>query len=207
MIEIMPDDKDINNPEDENNDQEHNPELDDFLSNLINKVPENNEPISPSNRELPVLKVPDTNQSMQDVIDKLTEEEIRRMQKNLYFLDFLEEELRNQVVEMMQNNSMNVILLQKIIDTMNKSVDRSNRIIKDRNSELVQILIDNRTQNNINQQVNIGSEETNKLPQRSRKKLTKMLSALLEEPSEDIQEEQIIDAEIISDEDITNEDT
>ncbi len=203
----MPDDKDINNPEDENNDQEHNPELDDFLSNLINKVPENNEPISPSNRELPVLKVPDTNQSMQDVIDKLTEEEIRRMQKNLYFLDFLEEELRNQVVEMMQNNSMNVILLQKIIDTMNKSVDRSNRIIKDRNSELVQILIDNRTQNNINQQVNIGSEETNKLPQRSRKKLTKMLSALLEEPSEDIQEEQIIDAEIISDEDITNEDT
>ena len=104
------------------------------------------------------------------------------MQRNLYFLDFLEDELKFQVQERVQNGTLDIGTLQDIIDTLNKSVKRSNSIIKDKNSDLVQILIDNRTQNNIVQQQTESntSDALGNLSSKSRKKLTNILAALME---------------------------
>ena len=128
------------------------------------------------------VHTPPENQAISEVIDNLVEEEVRRMQRNLYFLDFLEDELKFQVQERVQNGTLDIGTLQDIIDTLNKSVKRSNSIIKDKNSDLVQILIDNRTQNNIVQQQTESntSDALGNLNSKSRKKLTNILAALME---------------------------
>lgn len=122
-----------------------------------------------------------SNQDISVVIDNLVHEEVNRMQKNLYFLDLLEDELKSQVQERMNNGTLDINLLQDIIATMNKSVRRSNDIIKDKNSDLIQVLIDARTQNNT-VQVNSSTENNDSmiLDNKSRKKLIGVLSALLE---------------------------
>lgn len=122
-----------------------------------------------------------SNQDISVVIDNLVHEEVNRMQKNLYFLDLLEDELKSQVQERMNNGTLDINLLQDIIATMNKSVRRSNAIIKDKNSDLIQVLIDARTQNNT-VQVNSSTENNDSmiLDDKSRKKLIGVLSALLE---------------------------
>lgn len=122
-----------------------------------------------------------SNQDISVVIDNLVHEEVHRMQKNLYFLDLLEDELKSQVQERMDNGTLDINLLQDIIATMNKSVRRSNAIIKDKNSDLIQVLIDARTQNNT-VQVNSSAENNDSmiLDDKSRKKLIGVLSALLE---------------------------
>lgn len=127
-----------------------------------------------------------SNQDISVVIDNLVHEEVNRMQKNLYFLDLLEDELKSQVQERMNNGTLDINLLQDIIATMNKSVRRSNDIIKDKNSDLIQVLIDARTQNNT-VQVNSSTENNDSmiLDNKSRKKLIGVLSALLEVPDDE----------------------
>lgn len=127
-----------------------------------------------------------SNQDISVVIDNLVHEEVNRMQKNLYFLDLLEDELKSQVQERMNNGTLDINLLQDIIATMNKSVRRSNAIIKDKNSDLIQVLIDARTQNNT-VQVNSSTENNDSmiLDNKSRKKLIGVLSALLEVPDDE----------------------
>ena len=127
------------------------------------------------------LDISTSNQDISVVIDNLVHEEVNRMQKNLYFLDLLEDELKSQVQERMNNGTLDINLLQDIIATMNKSVRRSNAIIKDKNSDLIQVLIDARTQNNT-VQVNSSTENNDSmiLDNKSRKKLIGVLSALLE---------------------------
>lgn len=146
-------------------------------------------------KEVPEL---DPNLPLTDVIDDLAKEEVRRMTKSLYFLDFLEDELKAKTVESINLGTMDLITLQKIIGTVNKSVMRSNEIIKRKDSDLIQILVDARTQNMIQNQTNITSEDTSQLSQRSRKKLQKIIGALMAGTAEE-EEQPVIEAEIIED--------
>ena len=123
-----------------------------------------------------------------DVIDGLVTDEVRRMKKNLKFIDSLEDELKRQVQERIDIGALDLGTLQKVIATMNKSIERSNNVIQDKKSNLTQVLIDARTQNlNMpdNNALDKTPNETEALSLSSRKRLRAFIEALSAEDSGD----------------------
>lgn len=178
-----------------NTNENNNEVLDDLLGLIFRNLPEGGviREDSRENDEKLEIKQPDPNQSIKEVIANLTNEEVYRIQKNLYFLDFLEDELRTQVQERAQSNTLDLKTLQEVIATMNKSVGRSGKLLRDKDSDLVQIMIDARTQN-IENQVNVSEQSENIIGKKSRKKLQKLLGALISEADKD-EDEDIIDVD------------
>ncbi len=126
-----------------------------------------------------VFKIPEEPENLTEVINKMATDEVRRMSNNLFFIDILESELKTQIQERINTQTLDLETLQKVMDTMNKSVSRSNKIIQDKDSNLVQILIDART-NVITNETKTNSDNLDDLNPRSRKKLTRILNALLD---------------------------
>ena len=134
----------------------------------------NNLPIEYTIQEAP-------NQEISEVIDMLVTDEVRRMKKNLRFIDKLEDELKRQVVERMELGVLDLETLQKVMATMNKSIDRSNNVIQDKKSNLTQVLIDARTQNlNVapSDAMDKKTSEAEGLSLASRKRLRAFIEAL-----------------------------
>ena len=128
------------------------------------------------------IHIEDTpNQEIGEVIDGLVTDEVRRMKKNLTFIDTLEDELKRQVQERIALGALDLGTLQKVIATMNKSIERSNNVIQDKKSNLTQVLIDARTQN-LNMPSNDGIDrqpsEAEGLSLASRKRLRASIDAL-----------------------------
>lgn len=127
---------------------------------------------------------PNKDKSLSQVVGELVDSEVKRMSGNLLFLNELENSLKLEIKSRIDSGTIDMDTLFDAMDAFGKSIDRSDRIIKQKNSPLVNILIDNRKQVQ-NNEVNINSEEEdsevlpNSLDGRSRKKLTSLISALL----------------------------
>lgn len=129
--------------------------------------------------------------SVEEIIDELAQFEVRRMSNNINFLNDVETNLKSQVKILMETGAINIDTLMDVMDAFGKSVDRSNKILKDKSSPLLNVLIDNRTQvNGENVVINDSDEiQVDQLSQSSRKKLTNLLTALLASKEEDEEEE------------------
>lgn len=122
--------------------------------------------------------------SLSEVVGELVDSEVKRMYGNLSFLNQIESALKLEIQSRVDSGTIDLDTLFDAMDAFGKSVDRSDKIIKQKNSPLVNILIDNRKQiqgNEVNIDTTEGSDEVNRgtLDSRSRKRLTSLLSALL----------------------------
>lgn len=125
--------------------------------------------------------------NMEDLINELAVEEVKRLKRNLTVLDDLELMLMSNVkIQLAMNGIVDNGTLMKIIKTFNTSVDRSNNIIKDKNSSLIQILVDNRTIQEQQQSAEQHKNDDTTLELRSRKKMQSLLSALVAEDDEEV---------------------
>ena len=122
-------------------------------------------------------------ESVEDIISKLAEQEVYRLQRNLGALDALE-------VMLMQNIKEQLRVLGKVdnstlfeaMKAFNNSVKRSNDIIKGNTSNnLIQVLVDTRTSNEEERIENIKQEESQQemIPLDGRKRLTSLLAAVI----------------------------
>ena len=122
-------------------------------------------------------------ESVEDIISKLAEQEVYRLQRNLGALDALE-------VMLMQNIKEQLRVLGKVdnstlfeaMKAFNNSVKRSNDIIKGNTSNnLIQVLVDTRTSNEEERVENIKQEESQQemIPLDGRKRLTSLLAAVI----------------------------
>lgn len=122
-------------------------------------------------------------ESIEDIISKLAEQEVHRLKRNLGALDVLESILMENIKE--QLRVMGRVDNDTLFDAMkafNNSVKRSNDIIRGNSSNnLIQVLVDNRTTNEEERVENIKQEEheQNMVPLEGRKRLTSLLSAVL----------------------------
>lgn len=129
--------------------------------------------------------------SVEEIIDELAQFEVRRMSNNIDFLNDVETNLKSQIRVLMESGAINIDTLMDVMDAFGKSIDRSNKILKDKSSPLLNVLIDNRTQvNGENVVVNDSDEiQADQLSQSSRKKLTNLLTALLASKDDEGEEE------------------
>ena len=122
------------------------------------------------------------NKPLSQVVEDLVDSEVKRMSGNLDFLNKVEGVLKTEIKSRIDSGTIDMDTLFDAMDAFGKSVDRSDRIIKQKNSPLVNILIDNR-KNVQGNEVNVGVDEDSKLDEsldgRSRKRLTSLISALL----------------------------
>lgn len=129
-----------------------------------------------------VLTDVDEDKSLDELIKDITDAEVKRLYKNLDFLDSLEMSVKDEVKRRMELGTLTLENLLTIMDAFGKSVDRSNKIIKDKNSPLLNVFIDNRQQTQIdNVSIESGSETDmlKQLDRSGRKKITNMLSAFI----------------------------
>lgn len=129
-----------------------------------------------------VLTDVDEDKSLDELIKDITDAEVKRLYKNLDFLDSLEMSVKDEVKRQMELGTLTLENLLTIMDAFGKSVDRSNKIIKDKNSPLLNVFIDNRQQTQIdNVSIESGSETDmlKQLDRSGRKKITNMLSAFI----------------------------
>lgn len=122
-------------------------------------------------------------ESIEDIVAKLAEQEVHRLQRNLGALDVLESILMENIKE--QLRVMGRVDNNTLFDAMkafNNSVKRSNDIIRGNSSNnLIQVLVDNRTTNEEERVENIKQEEHEQdmVPLDGRKRLTSLLAAVL----------------------------
>jgi len=122
-------------------------------------------------------------ESIEDIVAKLAEQEVHRLQRNLGALDVLESILMENIKE--QLRVMGRVDNNTLFDAMkafNNSVKRSNDIIRGNSSNnLIQVLVDNRTTNEEERVENIKQErhEQDMVPLDGRKRLTSLLAAVL----------------------------
>lgn len=145
----------------------------------IEKLVYNQSLVTVDNKDVVVSDTSNTVADITDVIDGLVTDEVRRLKKNLNFIDTLEDELKRQVQQRIDYEMLDLSTLQKVIATMNKSVERSNNLIQDKKSNLTQILIDAHTENiNIPETSEDKVDDTPQLSLASRKRLRAFIEAL-----------------------------
>ena len=144
--------------------------------------------------------------NLQEILEEIACEEVTRLKRNLGALDDLELMLMENIkLQLSMNGFVDSGTLMKVIKTFNNSVDRSSNIIKDRNSSLIQVLIDNRTVQD-NKISKATEQEMSSLDLRSRKKIQSLLNALVtESESEDEEVMETNDDKQVSDRGTTEE--
>lgn len=134
-------------------------------------------------------------ESVEDIISKLAEQEVYRLQRNLGALDALEVMLMENIKEQLRVlGKVDNSTLFEAMKAFNNSVKRSNDIIKGNTSNnLIQVLVDTRTSNEEERIENIKQEESQQemIPLDGRKRLTSLLAAVINdtEDNEDDRDE------------------
>ena len=134
-------------------------------------------------------------ESVEDIISKLAEQEVYRLQRNLGALDALEAMLMENIKEQLRVlGKVDNSTLFEAMKAFNNSVKRSNDIIKGNTSNnLIQVLVDTRTSNEEERIENIKQEESQQemIPLDGRKRLTSLLAAVINdtEDNEDDRDE------------------
>ena len=122
-------------------------------------------------------------ESVDDIISKLAEQEVYRLQRNLGALDALEAMLMENIKEQLRVlGKVDNETLFEAMKAFNNSVKRSNDIIKGNTSNnLIQVLVDTRTSNEEERIENIKQEESQQemIPLDGRKRLTSLLAAVI----------------------------
>lgn len=122
-------------------------------------------------------------ESIEDIISKLAEQEVYRLQRNLGALDALEVMLMENIKEQLRVlGKVDNETLFEAMKAFNNSVKRSNDIIKGNTSNnLIQVLVDTRTSNEEERIENIKQEESQQemIPLDGRKRLTSLLAAVI----------------------------
>ena len=122
-------------------------------------------------------------ESVEDIISKLAEQEVYRLQRNLGALDALEAMLMEYIKEQLRVlGKVDNETLFEAMKAFNNSVKRSNDIIKGNTSNnLIQVLVDTRTSNEEERIENIKQEESQQemIPLDGRKRLTSLLAAVI----------------------------
>ena len=122
-------------------------------------------------------------ESVEDIISKLAEQEVYRLQRNLGALDALEAMLMENIKEQLRVlGKVDNDTLFEAMKAFNNSVKRSNDIIKGNTSNnLIQVLVDTRTSNEEERIENIKQEESQQemIPLDGRKRLTSLLAAVI----------------------------
>ena len=122
-------------------------------------------------------------ESVEDIISKLAEQEVYRLQRNLGALDALETMLMENIKEQLRVlGKVDNETLFEAMKAFNNSVKRSNDIIKGNTSNnLIQVLVDTRTSNEEERIENIKQEESQQemIPLDGRKRLTSLLAAVI----------------------------
>lgn len=122
-------------------------------------------------------------ESVEDIISKLAEQEVYRLQRNLGALDALEVMLMENIKEQLRVlGKVDNSTLFEAMKAFNNSVKRSNDIIKGNTSNnLIQVLVDTRTSNEEERVENIKQEESQQemIPLDGRKRLTSLLAAVI----------------------------
>ena len=122
-------------------------------------------------------------ESVEDIISKLAEQEVYRLQRNLGALDALEVMLMENIKEQLRVlGKVDNATLFEAMKAFNNSVKRSNDIIKGNTSNnLIQVLVDTRTSNEEERIENIKQEESQQemIPLDGRKRLTSLLAAVI----------------------------
>lgn len=122
-------------------------------------------------------------ESVEDIISKLAEQEVYRLQRNLGALDALEAMLMENIKEQLRVlGKVDNSTLFEAMKAFNNSVKRSNDIIKGNTSNnLIQVLVDTRTSNEEERIENIKQEESQQemIPLDGRKRLTSLLAAVI----------------------------
>lgn len=122
-------------------------------------------------------------ESVEDIISKLAEQEVYRLQRNLGALDALEAMLMENIKEQLRVlGKVDNETLFEAMKAFNNSVKRSNDIIKGNTSNnLIQVLMDTRTSNEEERIENIKQEESQQemIPLDGRKRLTSLLAAVI----------------------------
>ena len=122
-------------------------------------------------------------ESVEDIISKLAEQEVYRLQRNLGALDALEVMLMENIKEQFRVlGKVDNETLFEAMKAFNNSVKRSNDIIKGNTSNnLIQVLVDTRTSNEEERIENIKQEESQQemIPLDGRKRLTSLLAAVI----------------------------
>lgn len=122
-------------------------------------------------------------ESVEDIISKLAEQEVYRLQRNLGALDALEAMLMENIKEQLRVlGKVDNATLFEAMKAFNNSVKRSNDIIKGNTSNnLIQVLVDTRTSNEEERIENIKQEESQQemIPLDGRKRLTSLLAAVI----------------------------
>ena len=122
-------------------------------------------------------------ESVEDIISKLAEQEVYRLQRNLGALDALEAMLMENIKEQLRVlGKVDNSTLFEAMKAFNNSVKRSNDIIKGNTSNnLIQVLVDTRTSNEEERVENIKQEESQQemIPLDGRKRLTSLLAAVI----------------------------
>lgn len=122
-------------------------------------------------------------ESVEDIISKLAEQEVYRLQRNLGALDALEAMLMENIKEQLRVlGKVDNATLFEAMKAFNNSVKRSNDIIKGNTcNNLIQVLVDTRTSNEEERIENIKQEESQQgmIPLDGRKRLTSLLAAVI----------------------------
>ena len=122
-------------------------------------------------------------ESIEDIVSKLAEQEVYRLQRNLGALDALEVMLMENIKEQLRVlGKVDNSTLFEAMKAFNNSVKRSNDIIKGNTSNnLIQVLVDTRTSNEEERVENIKQEESQQemIPLDGRKRLTSLLAAVI----------------------------
>ena len=122
-------------------------------------------------------------ESVEDIISKLAEQEVYRLQRNLGALDALEVMLMENIKEQLRVlGKVDNSTLFEAMKAFNNSVKRSNDIIKGNTSNnLIQVLVDTRTSTEEERVENIKQEESQQamIPLDGRKRLTSLLAAVI----------------------------
>lgn len=122
-------------------------------------------------------------ESIEDIVSKLAEQEVYRLQRNLGALDALEVMLMENIKEQLRVlGKVDNDTLFEAMKAFNNSVKRSNDIIKGNTSNnLIQVLVDTRTSNEEERIENIKQEESQQemIPLDGRKRLTSLLAAVI----------------------------
>ena len=122
-------------------------------------------------------------ESIEDIVSKLAEQEVYRLQRNLGALDALEVMLMENIKEQLRVlGKVDNSTLFEAMKAFNNSVKRSNDIIKGNTSNnLIQVLVDTRTSNEEERIENIKQEESQQemIPLDGRKRLTSLLAAVI----------------------------
>lgn len=122
-------------------------------------------------------------ETVEDIVSKLAEQEVYRLQRNLGALDALEVMLMENIKEQLSVvGRVDNETLFEAMKAFNNSVKRSNDIIKGNSSNnLIQVLVDTRTSKEEERVENIKQEESQQemIPLDGRKRLTSLLAAVI----------------------------